>query len=49
MSHCTVPTWNPMHQRQEQVVEPEEEANKYPHVHNQQNPINHFLPMYDSF
>ncbi|XP_055827014.1 transcription factor UNE10-like isoform X2 [Solanum dulcamara] len=44
MNHCTVPTWNPMHQRQEQVVEAEE-ANKYPHVHNQQNPINHFLPM----
>ncbi|CAN4088404.1 unnamed protein product [Withania somnifera] len=44
MSHCTVPTWNPRHQRKEQVVEAEE-ANKYPHVHNQQNQINLFLPM----
>ncbi|KAJ8553700.1 hypothetical protein K7X08_024378 [Anisodus acutangulus] len=45
MSHCTVPTWNPRHQRQEQVVEADE-ANKYPHMHNQQDQINHFLPMY---
>ncbi|XP_009771453.1 transcription factor UNE10-like isoform X1 [Nicotiana sylvestris] len=44
MSHCTVPTWNPRHQRQEQAVEAEE-PNKYPHVHNQQNQINHFMPM----
>ncbi|XP_019229535.1 PREDICTED: transcription factor UNE10-like isoform X2 [Nicotiana attenuata] len=44
MSHCTVPTWNPRHQRQEQTVEAEE-ANQYPHVHNQQNQINHFMPM----
>ncbi|KAF3622989.1 putative DNA annealing helicase and endonuclease ZRANB3-like [Capsicum annuum] len=48
MSHCTVPTWNPRHQRQERVVDTEE-ANKYPHVHNQQNQINHFLPMPSKF
>lgn len=48
MSHCTVPTWNPSYQRQEHVVEAEE-ANKYPHLHNQQIQINHLLPMYDSF
>ncbi|KAH0687225.1 hypothetical protein KY284_017778 [Solanum tuberosum] len=44
MSHCTVPTWNPRYQRQEHVVEAGE-ANKYPHVHNQQIQINHLLPM----
>nr|XP_016515370.1 PREDICTED: transcription factor PIF7-like [Nicotiana tabacum] len=39
MSH----NWNHRQQRQEQVVE-EQEENRYPHVHNQQ-PQNHLVPM----